>query len=155
MSTPISATYSFLDVTVTISGPGLQVTFDGDVAEEGITLDMIADKNTMTIGAGGGGMHSLHASQAGRVTVNLLKTGPANAILSSGYNFQQGSSAFWGQNFLTINNPVSGDNITGQHGAFVRQSPVVYATIGGMNCWAFDFVSLDEILGDGFIATGV
>jgi len=31
------------------------------IAEEGITFAMAGDKNTMTIGADGEGMHSLHA----------------------------------------------------------------------------------------------
>ncbi len=35
-------------------------------------------KNTMTIGADGEVMHSLHADKSGTVTVNLLKTSPTN-----------------------------------------------------------------------------
>jgi hypothetical protein len=156
MTTPQSGVYSFLDVQATFTGPG--GTFDiasAGVAEEAIRLDMIADKNVMTIGANGDGMHSLRASKAGRVTLQLLKTASANALLSQVYAFQQSSSANWGQNQITITNPVTGDSITCQDGAFVRQSPIGYASEGGINTWTFDFIEIDEILGNGFQNTGL
>jgi hypothetical protein len=55
--------YSFLDVSATISGPGgtFSIGSDAGVAEEGITTAYTGEKNTMTIGADGAGMHSLHA----------------------------------------------------------------------------------------------
>jgi gentisate 1,2-dioxygenase len=156
MTTPKSGVYSFIDVQATFKGPG--GTFDiasAGVAEEAIRLDMVADKNVMTIGANGDGMHSLRASRAGRVTMQLLKTAAANALLSQVYNHQSQSSANWGQNQITITNPVTGDNITCQQGAFVRQSPIGFASEGGVNTWVFEFVVVDEILGNGFQNTGL
>ena len=156
MTTPTSGVYSFIDVQATFTGPG--GTFDiasAGVAEEAIRLDMVADKNVMTIGANGDGMHSLRASKSGRVTLQLLKTAPANALLSQVYDFQSSSSANWGQNQITITNPVTGDNITCQEGAFVRQSPIGYAVEGGINTWVFEFIAIDEILGNGYQNTGL
>ena len=152
----VSGTYSFLDVTAAWVGPGGSFTLEGTgLAKEGITIVASEDKGSMTIGAGGDGMHSLKATRAGRVTVRLLKTGPGNALLGALYNFQSQSSSQWGQNQLTINNPVSGDNITCQAGAFVKEADVAYADEGGIMEWAFNFVQIDKILGNGFKPTGL
>ena len=148
MTTPTSGVYSFIDVQATFTGPG--GTFDiasAGVAEEAIRLDMVADKNVMTIGANGDGMHSLRASKAGRVTLQLLKTAPANALLSQVYDFQSSSSANWGQNQITITNPVTGDTTTCSGGAFQKQADLGYQPQGQNLRWTFEFVDIEEILG--------
>jgi structural protein KPP10_ORF10 len=146
-----SQTYSFTDVQASISGPGGSFSLGSGVgnAEEGITIDMIEDKNTMTIGADGSGMHSLHASKAARATVRLLKTSPANAMLSALYSFQQQSSALWGQNLITLGDIARGDQITLRDVAFARQAPVTYAKDGGVVEWMFDAIARDDLIGSG------
>jgi Protein of unknown function (DUF3277) len=146
-----SATYSFTDVQASISGPGAAFSLGSGVgnAEEGITIDMIEDKNTMTIGADGSGMHSLHASKAARATVRLLKTSPASAQLSALYNFQAQSSALWGQNLITIGDIARGDQITLRDVAFAKQAPVTYAKDGGIVEWIFDAITRDDLIGSG------
>ncbi len=47
-----------------------------------ITVTQWAAQNTMTIGADGEVMHSLHADKSGTVTVNLLKTSPTNKTVA-------------------------------------------------------------------------
>jgi len=148
--------YSFLDVQASIKGPG--GTFDiasGGVSDESIRIAMSADKNTMTIGANGDGMHSLKASSASRVTISLLKTATGNAQMNEMYRYQAVSSAYWGQNVLTITNPISGDSITCTGGAFIKQTDVGYSAEGALNVWAFDFIATSEILGNGYISTGL
>lgn len=156
MTTPKSGVYSFIDVVASIAGPGgsFDIASSG-LSDEGARIAMTGDKNTMTVGANGDGMHSLHASNSGRVTVSLLKTGIGNAQLNQLYNYQKTSSANWGQNVLTLTNPVTGDSVTCTAGAFVKQSDLGYGTEGGMNTWAFDFVDIDEILGNGYQVTGL
>jgi hypothetical protein len=156
MTTPQSGAYSFLDVQASITGPGgsFDIASSG-VADEGIRIDMTGDKNTMTVGANGDGMLSLRASKAGRITVTLLKTGQGNALMNQLYSYQSVSSANWGQNIITVTNPVSGDQTTAQDGAFVRQSPLGYTSEGGMCVWTFDFVDVDEVLGNNFQNTGI
>jgi hypothetical protein len=61
---------------------------------------MTEAKNTMTIGADGEVMHSLHAGKSGTITVTLLKTSPVNKKLSLMYNAQSQSSALWGNNVI-------------------------------------------------------
>ena len=82
------ATYSFMDVTASLSGPTgeIDLGYGSASSEEGITVAMGGPKNTMTIGADGEVMHSLHADKSGTVTVNLLKTSPTNKKLSLAYN---------------------------------------------------------------------
>ena len=140
----ISTTYSFLDNNISFSGPGINAALNGSgVAEEGITTEMEGDKNTMTIGADGGGMHSLSASEAGGGSIRLLKTSPANAILMAAYNQQSLTSTQWGKNTITIVNANRGESVTLTGVAFKKKPALTYAKEGGMNEWTFDAIRLD------------
>lgn len=114
------STYSFMDVTATLTGPtgSIDLGYGSASSEEGIVVAMGGPKNTMTIGADGEVMHSLHADKSGTITVNLLKTSPTNKKLSLAYNAQSQSSATWGNNVIVIRNKVSGDIITARSVAF-------------------------------------
>lgn len=122
-------TYSFIDVYGTISGPNFFATFGNGTgqANEGITIEQTEDKNVMTPGASGEVMHTLIGVDAGRVTIHVLKTSPLNAILNAAFNAQKSSSLLWGQNLITITNPVMGDHITCSQVAFTRRPPNSYA----------------------------
>jgi len=143
--------YSFLDVQASITGPGgsFSIGSDAGAAEEGITTAFAGEKNTMTKGAGGDGMHSLHASNAGKITLRYLKTSPVNAQLSQMYNFQKSSSGNWGQNIIKVSNTVRGDVITGNQCAFTKHPDLTYATEGGTIEWEFDVIQLAELIGAG------
>lgn len=133
------STYSFLNVNATITGPGGSFSLgsgSGD-AKEGISTDMVDDKDRMDVGADGSIMHSLRASNAGRITVRLLKTSPVNAQLSALYNFQRLSSATWGNNVLVVSDVVRGDVVTGTQMAFTRQAPITWAEDANFNEWNF------------------
>lgn len=144
-------TYSFLDVHASISGPGgaFALGSGAGAADEGITIDMVEDKNTMTPGADGQVMHSLHASKAGTATVRLLKTSPTNRLLNQLYNLQSQSSTLWGQNLITLQDMARGDVITLRQSAFKKQAPVSYAKDGAVMEWAFDVGQRDDLLGSG------
>lgn len=145
-----AGSYSFLDVHCAIVGPGGAFTIsEGGIAEEGITVAMRDPKNTMSIGADGTPMHSLHASDGATFTVRVQKTSPINALLDAMYRYQKGSSAFWGRNVMTIANPVAGDAITGRACAFQKAPDYTNATDGGMNEWVFDVGRKTGSLGDG------
>ncbi len=143
--------YSFLDVAASISGPGgnFQLGTGSGNAEEGIVVTMVDAKNTMTIGADGSVMHSLHAGKGGTVTVNILKTSPVNAQLTELYNYQTKSSANHGQNTITIRDVARGDTITGQQCAFQKFPDITYAKDGGTQAWVFDAGIIDHQLGSG------
>lgn len=150
--------YSFLDTNCAITGPGGSFTIGGQGAgnaEEGITVTMNEDKNTMTIGADGTPMHSLHAGQAGRMSVRLLKTSPVNAQLSALYAVQTVSSALHGQNTITLKNAVTGDSITGIFCAFKKFPDNSYAKEAGMMDWEFDVGQLVSSLGGGGNAASI
>jgi hypothetical protein len=147
--------YSFLDVNASISGPGGSFSIkDAGLSDEGISVSQTSDKNTMMVGAAGDGMHSLRASTAVRVTISLLKTGIGNAQLNELYRHQMTSSAYWGQNTITITNAVTGDSIMLTGCAFVKQTDLGYKTEGGLNVWAFDCIASQQILGDAFQSQG-
>jgi hypothetical protein len=142
------STYSFLDVNATLVGPTGTVNLGNGAAtsDEGISIDMAGDKNTMLIGADGEGMHSLHADKSGTVTVRLLKTSPTNAILQAMYDAQTASSALHGQNLITVSN-VAGDVTTARSCAFKRKPTINYRKDGDILEWVWDSIKIDTILG--------
>lgn len=146
-----SNTYSFLDVQGSISGPGgaFSIGQGAGVAEEGITVEFEEDKDTMTIGAGGSVMHSLHAGKAGKVSVRLLKTSPTNQLLNQLYNFQTTSSVNHGQNVITFRDTARGDVINARESGFMKHPTIVYSKDGPMNEWVFNVGRLDITLGTG------
>lgn len=148
-------TYAFRDVQASIVGPGGSFQLGGDGAansEEGVSVAMTEEKNTMTIGADGEGMHSLHSGKSGKLTVRLLKTSPINAKLSTMYNAQTVSSAAHGLNTISIRNPISGDSITATEVAFAKHPDIQYAKEGGMVEWEFQAIKVDLSLGGGLLA---
>ena len=144
------STYSFLDVTASLTGPtGVIDLGQGSAnSEEGITQTMGGNKNTMTIGADGEVMHSLHADKSGTITVTLLKTSPVNKKLSLAYNAQSQSSATWGNNVIVIRNSASGDISTARSCAFQKQPDFNNAKDGGTVAWVFDCGKIDQLLGE-------
>ncbi|PHM39269.1 hypothetical protein Xmau_02873 [Xenorhabdus mauleonii] len=143
------ATYSFMDVSGTITGVGGHVDLANGAAtsEEGITIAMVESKNTMTIGADGEVMHSLSAGKGGTITVTLLKTSPANAKLMLMYNAQQFSSSTWGNNVILIRNRVSGDATAARSVAFNKIPDLSNAKVGNTVAWVFDCGKIDTVLG--------
>lgn len=145
------ATYSFLDTNCSIVGPGGSVNLASGAAaaEEGITITATEDINTMTIGADGAVMHSLHADKSGHVKVTLLKTSPVNQQLSQMYALQTSSGANHGQNTISLSNTLTGDSVTMQIVAFKKAPELKYQKDGGTNDWEFDAGVIDRTLGNG------
>ena len=145
------ATYSFLDCNAAINGPGGSVNLAAGAAAatEGITIAAVGDKSTMAVGAGGQGQHSLLASEASTVTVNLLKTSPVNALLMQMYNYQTTSSTLHGKNTMVVTDLARGDIITLQQVAFKKAPDLAYASEAGNNVWTFDAIRTDRVLGIG------
>lgn len=141
-------TYSFLDVVASLVGPGVAVNLGNGAgpAPEGISFDPSADLDTMTIGADGSGMHTLHADKSGSFTVRLLKTSPTNKILSAAAAFQRTGGSVHGQNTLTIIDKNRGDVITGRNVAFARIPSVSYGAEAGVIEWRFNALQVDMAL---------
>jgi hypothetical protein len=143
------ATYSFLDVQATLVGPTGVVDLGAGAAnaEEGITIAPTGDKNTMTVGADGEFMHSLHADKSGLITIRLLKTSPVNQSLMLQYSAQTIGSTLHGKNVITVRNSVAGDIAVARGVAFKRAPDLTYAKEGGIVEWTFDAGKIDRNLG--------
>lgn len=139
------STYSFMDTQCSLTSADgvIDLGYGAGIAEEGITFAMAGDKNTMTIGADGEGMHSLHADNSGQVTIRLLKTSSANAKLMNIYNAQKGVTRKWGKNTITLNHSGSGDNHTASECAFKKIPDYTNAKTGAMVEWVFDSIKVD------------
>jgi hypothetical protein len=151
------ATYSFNDNMCAIVGPNGQANlgYGSCNSEGGISVTMVEDKSTMTIGADGCVMHSLHAGKGATVTVRLLKTSPTNSILSQMYANDTGTAgnpqatASHGQNQISIRDLQRNDVITCQQCAFAKFPDVTFAKEGGEMVWTFHAGVVDFILGTG------
>ena len=143
------STYSFMDVTSSLIGPTgmIDLGYGAATSDEGIVVAMTESKNTMTTGADGEVMHSLHAGKSGTITVTLLKTSPTNKKLSLMYNAQSLSSTLWGNNVIVIRNSASSDIATARSVAFQKQPDFANAKEGGTVSWVFDCGKIDELLG--------
>lgn len=146
------AAYSLKDVLATIAGPGgaFPIGPGNGIAQEGISVEFIDDKDNMLMGGDGQGVHSLRESNAARITVRVLKTSPVNAALSQLYRYQKRSSLFWGQNVITVTNPITGDDYHATECAFVKHTGVTWAQDANINEWQFNAIKCDPILGIGF-----
>lgn len=128
--------YSFADVNAAINGPGGNFLLtDSGIAEEGIGISMDGDKVTTVTGASGDIMHSVHKGQTGTFTIRVHKTDPKNKILGELMNYQNQSSAFAGQNLLTLSNVVSGDGFTVSQAAFVKWPDMTWANDANIQEW--------------------
>jgi hypothetical protein len=145
------STYSFLDATASLVGPGVNVNLGPGSAnaEGGITITPVEDVNAMSVGADGYVMHSLHAGSPSIVTVRLQKTSATNQVLSDAYAEQRTSSALHGFNTITIRDLARGDHITCTDVAFARQPDVNYAKDGGEMAWVFHAGKTSVKLGRG------
>lgn len=143
--------YSFQNVVASISGLGGVVILGAGAgqAEEGITVEPVADKSTMTIGADGGGMHSLSADRSSTMTVRLLKTSVVNAQLALMMSLQTETGVGHGLNTITIRDILRGDSIVGMFAAFKSWPSLTYAKDGGSNEWVFDVILTTRVLGVG------
>ena len=145
----MDGTYSFIDVQASITGPGgsFSLGYGSGNAEEGITIVTAGDKNTMTVGADGEVMHSLHADKSGQVTIRLLQTSPVNAQLHMLYNAQTLDSRLHGKNLIAITQSVSGDVTTCRSCAFKKKPDLKYQKVGQIVEWVFDAAKIDTMLG--------
>ncbi len=142
-------TYSFQDFAATLAGPtgAFDLGYGAAVADEGISIDMAGDKNTMSIGADGAGMHSLHSDKSGHVTIRLLKTSRINALLQAAYDAPQLTAALWGQNTIVVRQTKSGDITTCSQCAFKKKPNLAYKKDGDIVEWQFDVIAIDSVLG--------
>jgi len=151
------ATYSFNDNMCAISGPNgaFNLGYGSCNSEGGISVNMVEDKSTMTIGADGCVMHSLHSGKGATVTIRLLKTSPTNALLSQMYGMDTNTagnpqaSANHGQNQISIRDLQRNDVITCQQCAFAKFPDMTYAKEGGEMVWTFHAGIVDFVLGSG------
>lgn len=142
--------YSFLDVNCSISGTGgnINLAANSGAAEEGIKITPAGEKNVMTVGADGSFMHSLLASTASKVEVNLLKTSPVNKQLMSMYNSQTQSTVAHGKNTISLTILQTGESISLTGCAFNTAPDMEYAKEGKTVTWKFDCGKTSMTLGE-------
>jgi hypothetical protein len=143
------ATYSFQDVTASLTGTGGVINLGAGSAnsKEGITITLNQPRNAMTGGADGEYMHSLRADKTGTITIRLLNTSPVNSQLQTLYAAQSLSSSAWGNNLIVVQNRGNNEVTTARGCAFQRQPDRTYAEDGGFVEWVFDCGKIDTVTG--------
>lgn len=142
-------TYSFYDVSAAISGPNGSFSLSDGNSEGGITIARRGDRNTLTVGADGTPMNSLHADKSGTITVRLLKTSPVNAMLQSMYDADAADTSAWGSNTILVRDTNLGDSHDAIACAFMKFPDTVYDKEGPALEWTFSAGSIDTVLGSG------
>lgn len=143
------ATYSFLQVTATLTGAAGVINFGFGAAgsKEGITVAQTQARNAMTPGIDGSVMHSLRCDKSGTVTIRLLETSPVNAQLQAMYDAQSLTPSAWGANVIVIVNRGNNETTTCRNVAFQNAPTVTYAEDGAMREWVFDCGQIDRVTG--------
>lgn len=144
-------TYSFLDVSAAIVGPGLVTDLGAGSSsdKEGISVTFNGNVNTMDIGADGRGQHSLSADRSGTVTVRLLRMSSINAVLMAAANYQRSSAKYHGQNTISITDKVKGDIVIAQVCAFQKIPNLSFGEAAGVVEWIFESIEIQPALGNG------
>ncbi len=142
-------TYSFLDCQASIDGPGGSFACGNGsgIAEEGISIEPTTEIATMVIGADGTGQHNLMADRSGKVTFNVLKTSPLNALMMQLYEFQTSAGYLYGQNTIVVSDSARGDVITMAQAGFAKAPTIKYGKVGEMQVWEFKAVNITRVLG--------
>lgn len=145
-------TYSFRDVKTSISGPGGWVLLglgqddQQGVAEEGISVERVEDRNSQLRGTSGEVINLLSASMAGVVRVRLLKTAPSNGVLMEMFKIQRGDGSRWSKNLISIEDKTRGDKLVAAEAAFMGEPVIVWGKIATVQEWVFLAGSIDETL---------
>jgi Protein of unknown function (DUF3277) len=144
-------TYSFLDVQATIVGPnGVAVLGNGSgAADEGISIQYAEDQGTITTGADGSWMPTVHAAQSGTVIVRMLKSSPTNSILQAMYSADRAVPSSGGQNTIVVTWLTAGDVFTAQGCIFKKFPDETYGKDGPLLEWAWGAGYITPLLGSG------
>lgn len=144
-----NGTWSFLDVTATLTGPTgiIDMGYGAATAKEGITISMAQDRDSLTVGADGEYMHSLRADKSGTAVVRCLYNSDLNSKLQAMYEAQSLSSSLWGQNSITVRNKGNQDIVVCRGVAFTRQPDKVFAEDGATVEWQFSCGKIDNLMG--------
>lgn len=139
----MATTYSFVDTTVSIFGPGGGYIISQGVADEGITIAMRGDKGEVIAAADGTPIHNLFADKTATITIRLLRNSPANAVLSGLYKYQTQNSANHGKNTIIISNTPLGDVHTASFVGFKKQPTALYGKGNAIYEWEFNVGSIE------------
>lgn len=142
--------YSFLNVQASIVGPNInaQIGSSAGSAKEGISVTFDEAKGTVTTGADGAIMSSLHASMTGTIVIRLLKTSALNAVLNQAFNFQRQTAGNWAQNTIRVVDKIRGDVASGAQMQFDKHPDNAWSEDGNILAWEFKGV-VRETLGVG------
>lgn len=140
--------YSFMDVSCSLVGPGVIASLGNgaNAAEEGIDVAAAGDKSSMSIGADGAGIHNLYADKSGTLTVRLMKNSPMNAVLSAAYAAQTSNASLHGQNAVVINNKSTGETVTCTQVAFKKAPDLSYGKESKLVEWEFAAIRIERML---------
>ena len=144
-------TYSFLDVSATITGPNITASIGSTsgTSDEGITVAFSEDQSTMVTGADGTGMHSIHGAQSGTVNLRLLKSSPTNALLAAAYQADRSVPSSGGQNTIVISWLAGGDVYLCSQCDFRKFPDNAYGKDANIIEWTFNAIYLNPLLGSG------
>ncbi len=144
-------TYSFAEVTCAIEGPGGRFSLsEGNVADEGISIEMTDDKSTMTTG-GHPWWDALPPREPFRPDHDPpIEEQPHQQIADRFVSEAIGKQRSLGSKYYLIGQfGLAGRPYLCAQCAFVRMPTNNNAKDGGTMEWTFNSLDIDSVLGDG------
>ena len=133
-----TTTYSFDDVDVTFTHPGLGQYIVNGQGIGSISVTMQTDKTTHDIAADGSVMISKIPGDNASIDIEIQQTSDFHKWLTKYYNFVLlAPSAMWAQAFITVRDKVGGSLITAFDVSPLKRADKPYQAQGQRVTWSF------------------
>lgn len=144
------ATYSFLDISVTLVTPTGVISLgngSANATDGSVEVEYAESLNKLTVGADGSVMNTLTQNRSGTCKIKLLYSSPQNQALMNAFNLQSLSSSAWGNNSITIRNSKNENLVICTNVAFTKVPNLSLGQDAGQMDWEFSCGRIDSVIG--------
>ena len=143
---PNQSTYSFTDISATISHPSYgSVSLQGEGVGE-MTVNKVTDRSVHDVASDGSIMTSKIAGNNGQVTINAQQTSPLHKWLHGLFNYLwQADTSEWAQITMTVEAPKMGKQHYCNGGSFLKETDNPYQSQGQRLAWTLLFADIKTL----------
>ena len=143
---PNQSTYSFTDISATISHPSYgSVSLLGEGVGE-MTVNKVTDRSVHDVASDGSIMTSKIAGNNGQVTINAQQTSPLHKWLHGLFNYLwQADTSEWAQITMTVEAPKMGKQHYCNGGSFLKETDNPYQSQGQRLAWTLLFADIKTL----------
>lgn len=143
---PNQSTYSFTDISATISHPSYgSFSLQGEGVGE-MTVNKVTDRSVHDVASDGSIMTSKIAGNNGQVTINAQQTSPLHKWLHGLFNYLwQADTSEWAQITMTVEAPKMGKQHYCNGGSFLKETDNPYQSQGQRLAWTLLFADIKTL----------